>query len=285
MAIIGDGRGGIFCENSLLPPSEWHPRTQEGIDLGNFDVLFTNPPFGTKIPVRGQHVLSQYELGYKWKKNDRSGAMEKTSMLHDDQPPQLLFLERCLQLLRPGGRMGIVLPESVFGNPTYEYVIVHIRSHARVTGLISMPEELFKTSGKGGTHCKTCVLFMEKTIPQEDYDIPMSVVRWCGHDSRGNLTLRKDSDGSVTLLDDVPQVPARFRELMNPGEQMVFTRLGFTLRESQVRNNILVPKYYDPDLERGISALAGSHDLTSVGELVERRYRLVCQLRTRLRSL
>jgi len=271
MAIIGDGRGGVFCENSLLPPAEWHPRTQEAIRLGNFDVLFTNPPFGTKIPIKGQHILSQYELGYKWKKNKQSGVMERTAMLHDDQPPQLLFLERCLQFLKPGGRMGIVLPESVFGNPTYEYVIAYIRSRAKVIGVVSMPEELFKTSGKGGTHCKTCILFMEKTIPEEDYDIFMSVVRWCGHDSRGNPTLRKNSDGSVTLLDDVPKVAARFRELMNDDTPMIFTKLGFRLHESQMRNNILIPKYYDPDLERDIKALAESHELVHVGDLVEKQ--------------
>jgi type I restriction enzyme M protein len=272
MAIVGDGRGGVFCENSLLPPSEWHPRTQEAIKLNSFDVLFTNPPFGTKIPVKGQQVLSQYKLGHKWKKNKQRGRMEETTVLHDDQPPQLLFLERCLQLLKPGGRMGIVLPESVFGNPTYEYVTTYIRSHAKVIGLVSMPEELFKTSGKGGTHCKTCILFLEKTITEEDYDIFMSVVRWCGHDSRGNPTLRKNPDGSKTLLDDVPEVAARFRELMNQETPMAFTKLGFRLRESQLRNNILVPKYYDPDLERDIKALAESHDLVSFGDLIERKF-------------
>lgn len=167
--------------------------------------------------------------------------------------------------------MGIVLPESVFGNPTYEYVIAYIRSRAKVIGVVSMPEELFKTSGKGGTHCKTCILFMEKTIPEEDYDIFMSVVRWCGHDSRGNPTLRKNSDGSVTLLDDVPKVAARFRELMNDDTPMIFTKLGFRLHESQMRNNILIPKYYDPDLERDIKALAESHELVHVGDLVEKQ--------------
>ena len=135
MAIIGDGRGGVFCENSLLSPAEWHSRTQDAIELGGFDVLFTNPPFGTKIPIRGQHVLSQYELGYKWKRNKQSGMMEKTTVLHDDQPPQLLFLERCLQFLKPGGRMGIVLPEAIFGMPTYEYVVTFIRQKAKILGI------------------------------------------------------------------------------------------------------------------------------------------------------
>jgi len=213
MAIIGDGRGGVFCENSLLPPAEWHPRTQEAIKPGSFDVLFTNPPFGTKIPIKGQHVLSQYELGYKWKKNKESGVMEKTTVLHDDQPPQLLFLERCLQFLKPGGRMGIVLPEAVFGMPTYGYVVTFIRQKAKILGIVSMPEALFKTSGKGGTHTKTCVLFLENTPTTEDYDIFMADVKWCGHDSRGNRTIRRDAAGNEILLDDIPTVAAKYKEL------------------------------------------------------------------------
>jgi len=272
MAIIGDGRGGVFCENSLLPPEDWSHRAQEGIKLGKFDVVLTNPPFGSKIPIKGQHVLAQYNLGHKWRRVKASGGPTKTIVLPEAQSPQLLFLERCLQLLNSGGRMGIVLPESIFGNPTYEHVITFVRSQAKITGVVAMPEELFKTSGKGGTHTKTCVLFVEKTQPDEDYDIPMSVVRWCGHDSRGNPTLRKDLNGSETLLDDVPSIALRFHELRKPEEGTPeFTKLGFRLRSSRIRNNILVPKYYDPGLESDIRALASSHDLVTVGELVDQR--------------
>ncbi len=271
MAIIGDGRGGVFCENSLLPPAEWSSRAQESIRLGIFDVLFTNPPFGTKIPIKGQHVLSQFDLGYKWKKNKQAGVMEKTTVLPEDQPPQLLFLERCLHLLKPRGRMGIVLPESVFGNPTYEYMIAYIRSHAKIISIVSMPEELCKTSGKGGTHCKTCVLFLEKTVPEKEYEFFMSVVRWCGHDSRGNPTLRQNPDGSEVLLDDVHKVSTQYKELATQDTPKAFTKLGFRIQSSQVKNNILVPKYYDPDLERDIQALAETHDLASVEELMRRQ--------------
>ena len=79
-----------------------------------------------------------------------------------------------------------------------------------------MPEALFKTSGKGGTHAKVCVVFIEKTIPKdgEDHEIFMADVKWCGHDSRGNPTIRKDASGNEVLLDDVPQVAERYRELV-----------------------------------------------------------------------
>lgn len=213
MALVGDGRGGIFCENSLDPPTTWSHQAQDGVKLGTFDVVFTNPPFGTKIPVAGDDILSQYELGYKWKKNRTTGELEKSSELHEDQPPQILFIERCLQLLKPGGRMGIVLPESIFGMPTYEYVIAFLEQRARIKAVISMPEALFKTSGKGGTHAKVAVAIIENTPPADgdDYDIFLADAKWCGHDSRGNPTNRIDAEGKEVLLDDVPIIADRYK--------------------------------------------------------------------------
>jgi type I restriction enzyme M protein len=220
MAIIGDGRGGVFCENSLLPPVDWHYATGDNIETSSFDVVLTNPPFGTKIPIKGERVLSQYDLGYKWKKDKKTSKVEKTNTLHEDQPPQILFLERCLQFLKPGGRLGIVLPEAVFGMPTYEYVVTFLRGRTKVLGIVSMPEALFKTSGKGGTHAKVCVVFIEKTMPNEgeDYDIFMAEAKWCGHDSRGNPTIRKDASGKEILLDDVPKVAERFKQIVKGGK-------------------------------------------------------------------
>jgi type I restriction enzyme M protein len=117
MALVGDGRGGVFCRNTLEPPATWPKEMQNKIGLGTFDIVLTNPPFGKKIVVKGELILSQFDLGYKWKKDKATKTVSKTTILHDDQPPQILFLERCLQLLKPGGRLGIVLPEAVFGMP------------------------------------------------------------------------------------------------------------------------------------------------------------------------
>lgn len=216
MALVGDGRGGIFCENSLLPTKSWQAKMRNKIKLGDFDVVLTNPPFGKKIVVRGEHILSQYQLGKKWKRNKDTKRLEPTNALYEDQPPQLLFLERCLQFLKPGGRMGIVLPESIFGMPTYEYVVTMLETRVKIRGIISMPEELFKTSGKGGTHAKVCVVFLENTPPEpgKEYDIFMADVKWCGHDSRGNPTYRKDADGNMELLDEVPLISSIYKEKM-----------------------------------------------------------------------
>lgn len=270
MALIGDGRGGIFCENSLLPPIEWHPVAQSKVQLGTFDIVLTNPPFGAKIPIKGAAVLSQYDLGYKWGRNKATKEPERSSKLEDKRSPQILFLERCLQLLKPGGRMGIVLPESILGNPSYEYLISFLQQHTIVRGVVTMPESLFKTSGKGGTHTKVAVLFLEKRKSRSEYSIFMSNVKWCGHDSRGNPTLRKDpATGKMALLDEVPLVPSRYKALASGDRKR--DRLGFNLPSGQLKTRIFVPKYYDPEIDAELKALGKTHELMSLGDLQKRK--------------
>ena len=268
MAIIGDGRGGVFCDHSLLPPSDWKQQTADSISLKSFNLVLTNPPFGTQIKIKGDALLSQYDLAYRWKGNKETGRLEKTADLYDYAPPQVLFLERCLQLLKPGGRLGIVLPESILGNPSYEFIITFLATRAKILGIVTLPESLFKTSGKGGTHTKTCVLFLEKRNPAEAYEIFMADVKWCGHDSRGNPTRRKNKEGLYELLDEVPSVAPRWRALKK-GAKIERDHLGFYLHSGRIRKQIMVPKYYNPEIDAHLKALSPTHDLLVLADLVE----------------
>jgi type I restriction enzyme M protein len=269
MALIGDGRGGVFCENSLAHYEDWSFNARTMLPFEGFNVILTNPPFGAKIPIKGQRLLSQYQLGYKWKRNKDTGEIERTSTLHQDQSPQLLFLERCLQFLKPGGRIGIVLPESMLGNPSYEHIVTYILNNTTILGVVTMPESLFKTSGKGGTHTKVCVLLLKKEISKNPYKIFMADVKWCGHDSRGNPTLRKNDKGQYELLDEVPEIAPRYKHLLaNP--ELPGDHLGFLLSSDELRQKILVPKYYNPEIEADLVVLKSTHDLITLGELVDK---------------
>jgi len=122
MNLIGDGTTGIFCEDSLENPKNWKQETQSKIQFGTFDVLLTNPPFGSKIPVVGEEKLSQFDVGYKWKYDEKNNKWLKTNKLKEKEEPQVLFIERCLQLLKEGGRMAMVLPNGILGNEQEEYL-------------------------------------------------------------------------------------------------------------------------------------------------------------------
>lgn len=269
MAIMGDGRGGVFCENSLLPPSEWDVAASRAIGLGKFDIVVANPPFGKKIKVKGATTLGQYDLAHKWKRDKKTKTFTKTNELLGEQGPHVLFLERCMQLCKPGGRLGIVLPEGVIGNPSYKHVIEYMMEHLTVKAVVTMPEALFKTSGKGGTHTKVCVLILVNA-PGHDkpYPVFMGDAKWCGHDSRGNPTIRKNEKGDEVLLDEVPEVGERYR-LMTTGKLRRPDHRGFSLRSDEVIDGILVPKYYDPELEAYLKSLSKTHELVRIGDLVD----------------
>ena len=91
------GNSHSFGGKYLEPGVKWTSAMQEKRKAGTFDVILTNPPVGKKIVVKGEPILSQFDLGYKWKRDKETKTLAKTAALHDDQPPQILFLERCLQ--------------------------------------------------------------------------------------------------------------------------------------------------------------------------------------------
>lgn len=287
MAIVGDSCASVFCENSLERPEVWRSATRDHVVPGTFDVVLTNPPFGKKIRVGGDDLLAQYQLGHRWTRDPETGRHGQLDRLVKDQVPQLLFLERCVQLLKPGGRLGIVLPESVLGNPSYGHVVEWLLTTVELLGVVTLPEALFKTSGKGGTHAKVCVMFARKPDrkpdrkatgrprrrePTEPDPVFMAAATWCGHDSRGNPTVRRGPDGAEVLLDDVPIIARNYHRLAsNPSpSRSDEDHLGFLLPRSQLERGILVPKYYDPELTRDLAELVDSHALFPIAELEER---------------
>lgn len=103
MAILGDGKGGLFCEDSLDRLENWNNKTKIKIGLNKFSILLTNPPFGSKIKVQGEDKLKQYDFGYKWAKDKKTGEW-KRGELKEDETPQVLFIERDYQLLANYGK-------------------------------------------------------------------------------------------------------------------------------------------------------------------------------------
>lgn len=197
MAIMGDGKGGVFCEDSLERPENWGDKTRQKIHLGDFSVVLTNPPFGSKIPVTGEDKLKQYELAHKWKNKKGTNDWEKMK-LADKEAPQILFIERCYQLLKNGGRMAIVLPDGVFGNNQLGYIRRFIMERFRLVAVIDIPLETFMPN----TGTKTSILIVQKMkkadIPT-DYPVFMCVAETCGHDRRGNLK-EEDDISNISML-------------------------------------------------------------------------------------
>jgi len=272
LAILGDGRGGVFrVDSSLQPTEQWPEQVREKVKLGSFDVVLTNPPFGKKIRVVGQPILEQFDLGHKWATNKKTGVKELSDEVLSDFPPQLLFVERCLQLLKPGGRLGIVLPESLFGSPSYSHIIDWLQQKATILAIAAMPEPLFKTSGKAGTHTKVCMVVLRKHHKKNaivEELVFMADAKWCGHDSRGNPTFRRQGDKDI-LLDDVPTIARNYVDFKNLG-LIPNDHLGFMQPRSELAGTVFIPKYYDPELAADLAALEPTHHTPALQSFIEK---------------
>lgn len=226
MVMNNDGSGNIFRTDSLLPPHEWSDdfksRLSEilGISkskitnaksIGFFDVIVTNPPFGSKIPIKDPHILEQFEIGYIWKRDQTTWV--KTDRLQSSVPPEQLFIERCLQLLNPGGRMGIVLPDSILGAPGLGYIRQWLIKNAFIITSIDLHADTFQP----GNGTQTSILILQKKTPKEiaqeeksgkmrDYNIFMIMVDRIGHDKRGNPIFKRDKYGNEILVPEDTEI-------------------------------------------------------------------------------
>ena len=180
MAITGDGKGGIVCDDSLKNPVEWKQKTKEKIHFEYFDIILTNPPFGKKITVKGEDTLKQFDLSHKWKVDKDKKWIKQE--LKDVMPPQILFIERCFSFLKENGKMGIVLPDGLLGNKYSAFIRNWISERAKIIAIIDLPMETFMPN----TPTKTSVIILQKTKKyiNKNYKVFMSIAETCGHDRR-----------------------------------------------------------------------------------------------------
>ena len=162
MVMAGDGKGHLYHLNSLEFPQGHlagvEPAGKEA-NLGTMDVVMTNPPFGSSIPITDEGILRRFDLAYKWEKTE-DGSFRNTGRLRGSVAPEILFIERCIEWLKPGGRMGIVLPDGILGNPADEYIRWWILRHAWVLASVDLPVETFIVEAK--VNILTSLLFLKK---------------------------------------------------------------------------------------------------------------------------
>jgi type I restriction enzyme M protein len=148
-----------------------------------------NPPFAGEI--KQSDMLARYELAHK-----RDGKLEKTV------DRDLLFIERNLDFLKPGGRMAMVLPQGRFNNSSDQRLREFITERCRVLAVVGLHPNTFKPH----TGTKTSVLFVQKwnedptagplCLKQEDYNIFFGTQRMQSVDNSGQKVYRRDLDGA-----------------------------------------------------------------------------------------
>ncbi|HOX41188.1 MAG TPA: N-6 DNA methylase [bacterium] len=210
MVMAGDGRGHIYHINSLEFPNGHTTdlaKAKKEIEFGSFDIVMTNPPFGADIPITDKHILEQYDLAHTWE-SDSEGGFRNTGVLKGSVAPEVLFVERCLKWLKPGtGRMGIVLPDGILGNPAAEYIRWWIMREAQVLASIDLPVEAF--IAEANVNILTSLLFLRRKSEEEKrteafgraekYPVFMAVAEKVGVDRRGNKLFKRTPDGEEII--------------------------------------------------------------------------------------
>ena len=209
MVMAGDGHANIYNINSLEYPQGSKPDVpliadavaesikhsadkdfhfEHGMNnaQGKFDMVFTNPPFGTKVEVDSD-IAVRYELNSK--------------------APEVLFIEACYNFLKPGGKMARVLPDGILGNPNTESVRMWILRHFKLLASVDLPVETFLPQ----VGVQASLLFLQKKtddemlvpIEDEEYDVFMAIVESVGKDRRGVPVYVKDDDGAELLFENI----------------------------------------------------------------------------------
>jgi len=250
MVMAGDGRGHLYHINSLEFPSGYLPDLETAkreIPFDSVDVVMTNPPFGSDIPITEKNILQHYELAHSWEP-DGEGGFRNTGVLKNSVAPEILFIERCLRWLKPGsGQMGIVLPDGILGNPAAEYIRWWIMREAQVLASVDLPVEAF--IAEANVNILTSLLFLRRKSDEEkrtealggteEYPVFMAVADKVGLDRRGNKIYKRTPDGEEIIE---PQV---YVERLRIGGKMVERTF---VRNEKIEDNdlpVIAEKYHE----------------------------------------
>ncbi len=207
MVMNNDGAGGLYQANTLVQPVRWSEDLRQRDLLGQVDIVFSNPPFGSKLPIDDPGVLEQYALGHTWQYDKPADRWRQTDSLQKSQPPEILFIERIVQFLKPGtGRAAIVLPDGILGAPGLGYVREWLLTHCRLLASVDMHPDTFQPN----VSVQTSLLLVQRKTAAEvaleqasgrraDYPVFMAVANHIGHDKRGNLTYVRDERGNEVV--------------------------------------------------------------------------------------
>lgn len=203
MIMHGDGHVGVYLHDGLFNVGR--------VFENSFDVILINPPFGARVEkitkialddvpteeekriyksMFGEEYLKKVFIPIKQYAESQTSSGEKGTYLLDlfkleSNTTEILFIERCLNLLKPGGRAGIVLPEGILDNAVHQKVREFVERRAKIINITSIPSDVFVASGAS---IKPSILFIQKLKDGEilgDYDLTLSTVKDAGITSNG----------------------------------------------------------------------------------------------------
>ncbi len=220
---------------------------------GKPGIVLANPPFAGvgEGRITDRRILDNYSSGMKW--TERKGKYELTDeIVEEGVPPEMLFFERCLQWVAPGGKIGIVMPKSFLDTLTYYPVRRQLLTKFRLLGVVNCHKNTFQPH----TGVRTCLVFVYRPKTGEalprDYSIFMAVSRKVGQDSEGIPIFRRDDNNQPTdeIDHDLDEILGDYRAAQ--AGRLKSSEYRFTIKRSQIAMHPLCinPQFYLPNLNK-----------------------------------
>jgi type I restriction enzyme M protein len=257
MILNGDGHAGMTQGDSLGTFEKLDDVIRARAGKEKPSIILTNPPFAGvgEGRITDPKVLNNYSSGIKW--TARDGKFETTNEVNSEGvPPEMLFFERCLQWIAPGGRIGIVMPKSFLDTRTYFPVRKLLLSKYRLLGVVNCHKNTFQPH----TGVRTCLTFIERPHEGEKvsdkYDIFLAISKKIGQDSEGMPIFTRDENNLPTeIIDhDLDDILADYRSAREGALRTSPYR--FLVNRSELNKDLCInPQYYLPSLNQTINAV------------------------------
>lgn len=282
MLMTGDGQSGMTHGNSLGNFDNFDPWIQSRCNKNDTtapSVIATNPPFSgqkTESMISDYNILQNFDFGHSCKAN-KDGVFifsDKDDDILPQQAPELLFLERCLDWLAPGGRLGIIMPKGFLDNISYEQYRQWLLNRSILNGVVTLHKDTFQPD----TGVRTCILFITKPKENEvipaDYPIFFAISQRIGQDSKGNSVYILDGNGKSTgeLNHDLNEIADAYIKFKN-GEGFKASEYIFSCSKSKLKDHLNInPQHYSPRLNAALEQVLAFDDkekwaTTTLGQL------------------
>lgn len=273
MLLNGDGHAGMTRGDSLGKYEELDDWLKARCNRHTPDVILTNPPFAGQGESRitDPRLLVNFESAFKVTLDGDSTV--RSDEIMQSQSPEILFFERALDWLKPGGRLAIVLPKGFLDTTQFLPAREMLFREARLDAIVT----LHKNSFQPDTGVRTCIVFLTKYKDGDDravdYEIFMAASQKIGQDSEGVPIFITDDDGATTteLDHDLTEVENDF--FSHRAGKLVPSQYRYTIKRSDIENRLNInPQFYSPHLNDSLGRVARLDDVegwsvTTLGQI------------------
>ena len=245
LTLLGDGQGPIY-RNDSINQRKWK---NNGTDISSkvqpdfFDVILTNPPFGSDLKVSEEDARAeQLTFSKKWTENLLGEYQAEKEFISGGQQIGIIFLERCLQLLKPEtGRLSIILPETFFHSKGFKWLSDHLIRQHTITHLINIPMVAFEEFCRA----KTILIIIEKRLSPKNHKIICSHPETIGFDKNGKPVYKFDNR-TGKLSNDIDDELTKAIDIITsnknpePGDE----KLSFTIPQSDLLESRILSTQY-----------------------------------------